>query len=181
MHFQTKTTIDTLDYSGSGWNEGSKVVIACCGDKVRDLATTLPANFRLPEGFSKPRFALPGVLIVQSPKHDQFSEVTAHDLCITLEQVSGMDKIPMIVMADDSDFTAANLNNFVWVTFTRSNPSHDIYGLNSVTKHKHWGCSSMVIDARIKDHHAPVLETDPVVSAKVDQLFSKGGELYGVI
>ncbi len=181
LHFQTKTTIDTLDYSGSGWNEGSKVVVACCGDKIRDLATTLPADFRLPEGFSKPIFALPGVLIVEAPKHDQLAEVKAHDLCITLEQVRGMDQIPMIVMADDSEFTAATINNFVWVTFTRSNPSHDIYGLNSETRHKHWGCSSMVIDARIKPHHAPVLETDPVVSAKVDKLFSKGGELYGVI
>ena len=31
LHFQTKTTIDTLDYSGSGWNAGSKVIIAAAG------------------------------------------------------------------------------------------------------------------------------------------------------
>ncbi|MEM9992244.1 MAG: UbiD family decarboxylase, partial [Bacteroidota bacterium] len=31
LHFHTRTTIDTLDYSGTGWNEGSKVVMACCG------------------------------------------------------------------------------------------------------------------------------------------------------
>ncbi|MGB0863305.1 MAG: UbiD family decarboxylase [Saprospiraceae bacterium] len=181
LHFQTKTTIDTLDYSGSGWNEGSKVVIACCGDKIRDLATELPSDFKLPNGFSNPKFALPGVLMVQAPKHDELAEVRAHDLCIQLENVKGMDKIPMIVMVDDSDFAAANLNNFVWVTFTRSNPSHDIYGLNSQTKYKHWGCDSMVIDARIKKHHAPELVTDKAVSAKVDKLFAKGGELYGVI
>ncbi|MBP9874928.1 MAG: UbiD family decarboxylase, partial [Haliscomenobacter sp.] len=35
LHFQTQTTIDTLDYSGSGWNAGSKVVMACCGPKLR--------------------------------------------------------------------------------------------------------------------------------------------------
>lgn len=181
LHFQTKTTIDTLDYSGTGWNEGSKVVVACCGDKIRELATTLPADFQLPNGFSEPYFALPGVLVVKAPKHDELAEVKAHDLCIKLEQVKGMDQIPMIVMADDSKFTAATLNNFVWVTFTRSNPSHDIYGLHSATKYKHWGCSSMVIDARIKKHHAPVLVPDAAVAAKVDKLFSKGGELYGKI
>ena len=182
LHFQTKTTIDTLDYSGSGWNEGSKVVIACCGEKKRSLTNTLPSGFRLPIGFSKPRFAMPGVLIVQAPKHDNFAEVKAHDLCLALETVQGMEQIPLIVMADDSEFTAATLNNFVWVTFTRSNPSHDIYGLHSFTKHKHWGCEkSMVIDARIKPHHAPELVSDPVISEKVDQLFAKGGELYGVI
>lgn len=182
LHFQTKTTIDTLDYSGSGWNEGSKVVIACCGDKKRTLATELPTGFRLPTGFSNPQFALPGVLIVQSPKHDNFAEVKAHDLCLALETVPGMENIPLVVMADDSAFTAATLNNFLWVTFTRSNPSHDIYGLHSFTKYKHWGCEkSLVIDARIKPHHAPELVTDSATSEKVDKLFGKGGELYGVL
>ena len=54
VHFQTCTTIDTLDYSGSGFNEGSKVVIAVCGEKRRDLPTELPGGLRLPEGFVKP-------------------------------------------------------------------------------------------------------------------------------
>ena len=31
LHFQTRTTIDTLDYSGDGLNRGSKVVIAAAG------------------------------------------------------------------------------------------------------------------------------------------------------
>lgn len=181
LHFHTRTTIDTLDYSGSGWNEGSKVVVACCGDKIRELATELPSDLKLPAGFSNPVMAMPGVMVVQAPKYSRFAQVNAHDLCLMLEKVSGMDKIPMVVMADDSHFTAANTNNFVWVTFTRSNPSHDIFGLNSLTKFKHWGCDSMVIDARIKDHHAPVLEVDKEVSAKVDKLFTKGGELYGKI
>jgi 4-hydroxy-3-polyprenylbenzoate decarboxylase len=31
LHFQTCTTIDTLDYSGSAMNAGSKVIIAAAG------------------------------------------------------------------------------------------------------------------------------------------------------
>ena len=42
LHFQTRTTIDTLDYSGTGLNEGSKVVIAAAGPMRRQLATRLP-------------------------------------------------------------------------------------------------------------------------------------------
>ena len=42
LHFQTRTTIDTLDYSGSGLNRGSKVVIAAVGDKRRDLIKEWP-------------------------------------------------------------------------------------------------------------------------------------------
>ena len=37
LHFQTGTTIDTLDYSGSGLNEGSKLVIAAVGPPRREL------------------------------------------------------------------------------------------------------------------------------------------------
>jgi len=40
-----------------------------------------------------------------------------------------------MVLCDDAAFMAKTVNNFVWVTFTRSNPSHDIYGINSFTQH----------------------------------------------
>ena len=85
-------------------------------------------------------------------------------------------------MVDDSNFTAKNLNNYLWTTYTRANPSHDIHGIDSFIEHKHWGCrGSLVIDARIKPHHAPPLITDEKVNQRVDKLFAKGGELYGKI
>src|SRR6266852_6960664 len=49
LHFQTCTTIDTLDYSGSGLNEGSKLVIAAAGPPRRQLGRTLPERLTLPE------------------------------------------------------------------------------------------------------------------------------------
>ena len=75
-------------------------------------------------------------------------------------------------------FVSANLNNFLWATFTRANPSHDIHGIQAFSEYKHWGCRGpLIIDARIKPHHAPPLVSDPAVMKKVDKLFSKGGEL----
>src|SRR5690606_3817304 len=53
LHFQTRTTIDTLDYSGHGLNQGSKLVLAAVGKPVRALPTEVPAGLRLPEGFSE--------------------------------------------------------------------------------------------------------------------------------
>ena len=65
----------------------------------------------------------------------------------------------MIVICDDSGFTSENFENFLWVTFTRSNPAADLNGVGSFTIDKHWGCTGpIVIDARIKPHHAPILE-----------------------
>ncbi len=79
--------------------------------------------------------------------------------------------IAMIVLCDDSAFTSLNINNLVWVTFTRSNPAADIYGIRSSTHHKHWGCEGpVIIDARKKPHHAPELIKDPIVEANTTRI-----------
>ncbi len=183
LHFQTKTTIDTLDYSGSGWNAGSKVVIACCGEPLRSLASELPSNFSLPPGFSEPGIVMPGILAIRAPAY-QSDAKTATDIQLLETRLKGHDlsEIPLIVLADDSRFLAETLNNFLWATFTRANPSHDIHGLEAFVEHKHWGCRGpLIIDARSKVHHAPPLVPDARVAAKVDSYFAKGGALERVI
>lgn len=181
LHFYTKTTIDTLDYSGEDWNAGSKVVIAARGNPIRQLSTALPADLQLPQGFTDPAIALPGIMTVKAPTFsgtDSYTE--AEQFCKAVEHLDWTG-FPLIVLSDDSHFAAATLNNFLWTTFTRANPSRDIHGVGSFVLHKHWGCKGpLVIDARIKPHHAPVLEADPAVKARVDKLFAKGGELYGL-
>ena len=178
LHFQTQTTIDTLDYSGSGWNAGSKVVMACCGPKLRTLQTQLPDGFRLPEGFSQPVFAAPGVLAVTGPAFDgEKSYSDPENLAQTLNGID-MSGIPLIVLCDDSLFTAATYNNFLWVTFTRANPSHDLHGVGAFTSFKHWGCRGpLIIDSRKKPHHAPELVPDKQAKEKADRFFRRGGVL----
>jgi len=39
----------------------------------------------------------------------------------------------------------------------------------------------LVIDARIKPHHAPPLEEDPKITKRVDVLGTKGHSLHGII
>ncbi len=182
LHFQTCTTIDTLDYSGSGLNEGSKLVIAAVGPSRRELPREVPAELRLPEGFSRPRLCLPGVLAVQGPSWSAEGEAAAEQFCREGEQIAALAAFPLIVLVDDSRFTAETLNNFLWVTFTRSNPAADVHGVGAFTDHKHWGCRGpLVIDARIKSHHAPPLVEDPEITRRVDALAAPGGPLHGVI
>jgi 4-hydroxy-3-polyprenylbenzoate decarboxylase len=89
---------------------------------------------------------------------------------------------PLLVLVDDSEFTAQSLRNWLWVTFTRSNPAADIHGVGAFTHHKHWGCTGpVVIDARIKPHHAPPLEEDPTITRRVEALGAPGGPLYRII
>ena len=149
LHFQTKTTIDTLDYSGEGLNEGSKVVLAAAGEVKRKLTEILP-TIELPSGFLKPKLVSIGNLVVQG-KGD------IKELISCLEK-QNMEGIGLITLVDDAHFVSEDFSNWLWVTFTRSNPAYDIYGLDAANKNKHFSCSIPIIDARIKPHHAPVLE-----------------------
>ncbi len=182
LHFQTRTTMDTLDYSGTGLNAGSKLVIAAAGARKRQLGTVAP-ELHLPDGYNAAKVALPGVLVLEGPSFLNYQLVPdeVRDLERALEQ-SSLSRFPLVVLADDATFTASNLRNFLWVTFTRSNPSHDVHGVGVVVEHKHWGCKGpLIIDARLKPHHAPPLEEDPAVTKQVDALAKKGASLYGVI
>jgi 4-hydroxy-3-polyprenylbenzoate decarboxylase len=181
LHFQTRTTIDTLDYSGSGFNEGSKLVIAAAGAKRRELPTELGSGWSLPDGFDDVRVVMPGILAVRGPKFvaGESSDVARFAAALPVEHP--LNAFPLVVMVDDSEFTARTLNNFLWVVFTRSNPAADIEGVGAETNQKHWGCrGSVVIDARIKPHHAPPLVEDPTVSKRVDALAVAGGPLAGL-
>ena len=182
LHFQTRTTIDTLDYTGGALNEGSKVVIAAAGPVRRALPRELPAELRLPKRFKNPRICLPGVLAVEASSVDGGQSELLDQFCGAFSPSDPINSFPLIVLVDDSDFTARTLNNLVWVTFTRSNPAADISGMGSFTHQKHWGCSgSLVIDARIKPHHAPPLVEDPEITRRIDALAARGGPLHGII
>ena len=180
LHFQTQTTIDTLDYSGHGLNQGSKVVIAAAGPSRRTLSTDLPDLLSLPTPFRDPRVVLPGILAIEGPRYEDPSGGAAA-FCRSFETTDSIRGFPLILLVDDSAFTARSERNFLWVTFTRSDPAADIEGIGSFSDKKHWGCTgSLVIDARRKPHHAPPLVDDPEIERRVDELAAPGGPLYGV-
>ncbi|MEM6329517.1 MAG: UbiD family decarboxylase [Planctomycetota bacterium] len=219
LHFHTQTTIDTLDYSGDGFNAGSKVVVAAAGPPVFELATEAPAGLSLPEGFSDPRVVMPGVLAVRGPRlpaptfdYDASrrgaasgEEVEAAGLAGAQQTAAGqlrsfceaftaddpINRFRVVLIVDDPAFVATphgkghgqgpGIDNFLWVAFTRSNPAADVSGIGAACHNKHWGCrGALVLDARIKPHHAPVVEEDPEVAKKVDALAAEGGPLHGL-
>ena len=231
LHFQTCTTLDTLDYSSGRLNEGSKVVVAAAGPPTRMLPVACDRRITLPEhlGFRKPRVVLPGILVVEGPAYTAASEpeppvcvsynteeashgvpllprssagrgspagtaceqAVAHggekcrlvaQFCACYNRRDLINGFPLIVVADNSDFASRTLNDFLWTTFTKSDPAADVYGIESFIEDKHWGCfGSLVIDARSKPHHAPPLVEDPEVTRRVDALAAPGGPLHGLV
>jgi 4-hydroxy-3-polyprenylbenzoate decarboxylase len=205
-HFHTETTIDTLDYSGTGFNTGSKLVIAARGPAVRRLPRELAGPMPpLPPGFRNPRPCLAGgtagILAVEGPRIeprprlDSPTDAAIWSLAETAPWAADVARLtaaigpghplrewPLVVVVDDADFCAAALENLLWATFTRSNPAADVHGVDAAVRQKHWGCGGpLVIDARLKPHHAPPVEEDPDVSARVDALCRAGGPLAGLV
>lgn len=222
IHFYTKTTIDTLDYSGTNLNEGSKVVFAAYGEKKRELCTEVPDCLKEFYAFENPQLVMPGVIAIQqkSKKHlveigymEEEDSIWVSELTDSLQvnsnfynlnnddededrsfaimnydykqandqNMMALEGVALIVICDDASFVAKNLNNFLWVTFTRCNPASDIHGVYEFNYKKHWGCvGSVIIDARIKPHHAPPVEKNPAIEKQIDKIFAKGGSLYGV-
>jgi len=172
IHFYTKTTMDTLDYSGEGLNSGSKVVIAAYGDVKRTLATAVPE--RLLQLNMDASLVMPGVIAVNA------TTFTTNALQAALagqgEALLAQEGVVMIIRTEDPTWMASDLNNFLWAAFTRTNPSHDIEAIDAFTTNKHWGAKGpLVFDATIKPHHAPPVLKDAAVEKRVDAILEKYG------
>jgi 4-hydroxy-3-polyprenylbenzoate decarboxylase len=186
LHFQTNTTIDTLDYSGTALNSGSKVILAAYGPKKRDLCREVILPFKELQYFENPHLVSPGVIALHAGKFENYEQarMEMHALSDMLMFQAGLESLteaPLIIICDDPRFMAATWNNFLWTTFTRCNPAYDMYGVDSFVEHKHWGCRGpLILDARIKPHHAPLLIPDADIEKKIDRLFEKGGSLQQI-
>ena len=170
IHFYTKTTIDTLDYSGEKINNGSKVVIAAYGDVRRTLATKVPDVIK--DLQVNAQLVLPGIIALNANLiNTQGVQEKLKGLGANLLEKQG---VVMLILTEDATWMGEHINNFLWASFTRTNPSHDMDGVDSYYEQKHWGCKGpLIFDATIKKHHAPILVKDPVVEKRVDEILAK--------
>ena len=182
LHFQTSTTIDTLDYTGTSLNHGSKVVMAAAGAKCRELRNN-PENLKsleLPQGFSKATIVMPGVILLESSETFDASgkaELFAN-LKAALARWEFRENYPWISVIDEGALNADNvLSDFLWLTFTRSDPAQDIYGLDESICDKHWKCKApLIIDARVKPQHQKQLTVPAEIKARAKQVLKDIGD-----
>lgn len=175
IHCITKTTIDTLDYTGADFNKGSKLLWVVAGEPCRTLTSQLPSHFALPPHFSNPYLFYKGILLIQGEQSFAQRGESSEDIALFRAfyeaNSSLLEGIALCVIVDDVKFTRASWENFLWVTFTRSNPATDLHGLYERVRNKHFEFDSpCIIDARIKPFHAPELKEDEEVEHNVDML-----------
>ena len=184
LHFQTATTIDTLDYTGTSLNHGSKVVIAATGAKCRELRNN-PDDLKsltLPEGFKRASIAMKGILLLEGPAFTIAENATENfsaidDLKASLGRWAFRENYPWVSVIDEGALDTNNiLNDFLWLTFTRSDPAQDIYGLDETVSDKHWKCNApLIIDARVKPHHQETLTVSDDIKTKAKQILKEAG------
>lgn len=165
LHFQTSTTIDTLDYSGTSLNHGSKLVMAAAGVKRRDLRNNPEdlASLKLP-GVTAVQIPMAGVLTIQAPAFEGCQrDAYMEQLAAAFKAWPYRENYPWVTVIDsdpalDASLDGQKLADFLWLTFTRSDPAQDIFGVDVSISNKHWGCSApIIVDARIKPHHQKAL------------------------
>ena len=159
IHLQTRTTIDTLDYSGEEINFGSKVIFAAVGKEKRKLAKITGEKYENLNNKYQISVISEGILAIKSPQYTN-KKNEYQIIQKIIEEISFIQNcendFPLIILTEDSSYISKNFNNFLWITFTRSNPSHDLYGIEDFYLDKHWGCKkSLIIDARVKTTSRP--------------------------
>jgi 4-hydroxy-3-polyprenylbenzoate decarboxylase len=172
IHFYTKTTMDTLDYSGENLNAGSKVVIAAYGDVKRSLAISVPEEIHQLNANAK--LVLPGIIAL---------DAALINIKGVQEKLKGRGAnllnelgVVMLILTENPSWMAEEINNFLWACFTRTNPSHDMEGVDSFIDQKHWGANGpLIFDATIKKHHAPPVEKNAAIEKRVDEVLAKYG------
>ncbi len=172
LHFYTNTTIDTLDYSGDGLNSGSKLVLAAYGEQRRTLATKIPALIN--DLNAHAQIIMPGVIALNA--NSVSIDLLQEKLKGAGENLLEKEGVALLIITEDASWMAQDFNNFIWATFTRTNPAKDIEGVDSYISNKHWGCKGpLILDATIKKHHAPAVIKDRDVETRVDVILKKYG------
>ena len=181
LHFQTSTTIDTLDYTGGKLNHGSKLIMAAAGQKCRELRNNPKdlESLKLPVSKNSKDLAqipMAGALVIQAPPFQASTrEAFINDLCLALENWEFRENYPWITLVDEG-LDGSSLKDFLWYTFTRSDPAQDVFGFHATTINKHWGCDApMIVDARIKPYHQKPLSISEDIRKRASEILKNAG------
>ena len=163
------TSMDTLDYTGRVFNQGSKAIMLGLGNPVWTLAEEYTGG------------ALPGILKIEPYcqgclmiSGESFREVPDLAAEIAAKCKRQLERWPLVVLVDDLN-KITDQTSFLWTVFTRFDPAWDIYADHKVRHNKIQYEGPVIIDARMKPQYpGEVLPREDIVkkvSARWDELF----------
>ncbi len=146
-----RTAFDTLDYASGKINHGSKAMLVGVGEAKRDLQKEFRGE--LPNAIKRAEVFCGGCLVLEGSSYE-----TEKDLAGRIAKSGKFDDFQIVVLHDDADF-AKTTGKFLWATWTRFNPSTDIFAREISIKNNHIVYTApIVIDARMKPWYPKEVE-----------------------
>jgi 3-polyprenyl-4-hydroxybenzoate decarboxylase len=157
-----RTSFDTLDYASGKINHGSKAMLVGVGEAIRDLKREF--NHELPYYLKRTEVFCAGCLVVEGNSY-----ASDKDLGKNVAESGRFDDFQIVVLHDDAG-CAKSSEKFLWATWTRFNPSTDIYAKKLTVENNHIVYQSpIVIDARMKPWYPKELEPREDIVKMVDR------------
>jgi len=164
------TAMDTLDYTGKSFNQGSKAIMLGVGRPKRTLAYSYEGG-NIP-GINKIAAFCGGCLLVSGARFAADPELP--ETILNTMPIEEFVKWPLIILLDDLN-GAQNQTGFLWQVFTRFDPAHDIYARSKVHNHKLEYDGPILIDARMKPDYPGEVMADEQTLALVDRRWKEYG------
>jgi menaquinone biosynthesis decarboxylase len=156
-----RTAFDTLDYASGKINHGSKAMLVGVGEATRDLNREFKGA--LPVGVKAAKVFCGGCLVLEGTEYEKDKTLAER-----VAKLNNFNDFEVVVVHDDASF-ADSTDKFLWATWTRFNPSTDIYAKEIVVKNNHISYHSpIVIDARIKPWYPKEVEPREDIVKLVD-------------
>ena len=134
-------SMDTLDYSSSKLNKGSRAVFLGLGDPIRKLPKVYNKQTKY---IKKAHVFTDGCLVIST-------DLDKKDINKLLN-VKSLAQWPLIFITDDVEYIMENPINFMWHIFIHFDPANDIHSShNVINNHIEHNCP-IIIDARTKEH-----------------------------
>ncbi len=156
-----RTSFDTLDYASGKINHGSKAMLVGVGEAKRKLKREFSGD--LPSKLKRAEVFCGGCLVVEGDKYE-----TDETLGGQIAKSGKFDDWEIVVLHDSADF-AKSADKFLWATWTRFNPSTDIYAKEVNIENNHIVYKSpVIIDARMKPWYPKEVEPRDDIVKLVD-------------
>jgi UbiD family decarboxylase len=156
-----RTSFDTLDYASGKINHGSKAMLVGVGEKKRELA--LEFHGGLPVGIHKARVFCGGCIVVEGTEYAK-DKTLAERIAIS----GNFNDFQTVVLHDKIEYADAT-DKFLWATWTRFNPSTDIYAKEIKVVNNHISYTApIIIDARMKPWYPKEVEVREDIAKLVD-------------
>ncbi len=168
----TDTSMDTLDYTGRKFNTGSKAIMTGLGEPIRELARTYNGG-HIP-GIRQVNPYCGGCLVIAGASYDEDKQLPDRLIKESQEQLREWQ---LVFLVDDADIVRSQ-QDFIWTTFTRFDPAHDLYAKANIVRNNIQYKGPLIIDARMKPFYPEEVkvlpEIDEKVSARWKEYFPNG-------